>query len=132
MKKLILWLFAFSSFSTSTCFADVNSLIKNSINGDSQAQLELAKYYEQKKYDALMFHWYEKASENGNIQAQELLANKYFNSGDTEKAILLAKKLSDIGKDVGKSILAYYYCWGAYNVPINKNLALKLAKNAQN
>ena len=132
MKKIAAFALAlFFSFQFS-CYGNVNSLISNAIKGDADSQLELAKYYEKKDYKALMLHWYEKAAENGNINAQELLANKYFNSGDADKAFSLAQKLTKNGSEVGKSIMAYYYCWGAYEVPINKSLAWKLANESSN
>ena len=132
MKKIAAFVFALSFNIQSSCYANVNTLITDALNGDSNSQLELAKYYEQKDYKALMFQWYEKAAEQGNIQAQEILAYKFFNSGEVDKAFSLAKKLSENGNEVGKSILAYYYCWGAYNIPVDKNLALKLANETSN
>ncbi len=131
MNKTILTALAFSIISTSSCFCNVNSLIKESINGNSQAQLELAKHYEQKKYNRLMFHWYEKAAKNGNEQAEEILANIYFNRGDVDKAFKLAQKLSENNNKTGKSILAYYYCWGAFEIPVDKHLALKYAEESR-
>ncbi len=132
MKKIAALILTLSFNYQISCYGSVNALITNAIKGDADSQFELAKYYEKKDYKALMFQWYEKAAENGNIQAQELLANKYFNKGDVDKAFSLSQKLSDNGSEVGKSILAYYYCWGAYEVPVDKNLAWKLANESSN
>ena len=130
MKKIFALFSAFLFSGLSCAFGDVNSLITDAINGDDKAQLELAKYYEQKKYDALTFHWYEKAAEKGNVNANEFLVNKYFNRGDVDKAFKLAKKLAEKGNKIGKSVLSYYYCWGAFEVPVDKHLALKYANES--
>ena len=130
MRKIFALFSAFLFSGLSCAFGDVNSLITDAINGDDKAQFELAKYYEQKKYDALMIHWYEKAAKHGNVNANEFLVNKYFNRGDVDKAFKLAKKLAEKGNKIGKSVLSYYYCWGAFEVPVDKHLALKYANES--
>ncbi len=132
MKKITALLIAFSFCPLSKSFCDINTLLEKAIKGDSEAQIELGKYYEKKGYKALMNHWYERTAESDNIIAQEHFAQKSFNNGDTVKAVKLAKKLADQGSEIGKSILSYYYCWGAFEVPIDKNLSLKLAQESSN
>ena len=132
MKKITALLIAFSLLALPKIFCDTNALLEKAIKGDSNAQLELGKYYEKKGYKALMTHWYERAAEHNDVIAQEYFAQKFFNNGDIEKAVNLAQKLADQGNEVGKSILSYYYCWGVYGVPINKSLSLKLAQESSN
>lgn len=56
---------------------DVQDLIQKAENGDIQAQLDLADYYQGKKDYTNMFYWTQKLANQDNAKSQYMLALMY-------------------------------------------------------
>ena len=107
-----------------------NRLVKDSDNGDAEAQFDLASTYAHgwgiDQDDKKAIHWLTKAAEQGFLRAQIRLALCY-SDGDHvkqnyEKAVFWYEKAAELGDDFAQSMLGIFYSGG--DIPEDKEKAV--------
>src|SRR5438132_2855022 len=103
------------------CFGqdDIPTLLSKANQGDSQAQVLIAKAYEKgdgvPQSDELAAHWYTKAAQNGNPDAQNALGVMYSTGRGVERDKQAAVRWYRVAAKQGSAVAAFNLGAAYYN-----------------